>query len=94
MQLQDDIKHEISKHIVRDHLPFIDNMTMWQALQAMKKTSSDVPDELPASLRAEFFPWLAEPASHILNFIIETQVWPEQWKIKFGAPIPKIPNIQ
>ena len=78
MQLQDDIQHEMNKHIARDHLPFIDNITMWQALKAMKKTSSDVPDELLASLRAEFFPWLAEPASHILNAIIATQVWPEQ----------------
>ena len=62
---------------------------MWQALKSLKKTSSEVPDELPASLRAEFLPWLAEPASHILNSIIATQIWPEQWKIEYGAPIPK-----
>ena len=78
MQLDNTIQHEMSKHIEGDHLPFVDNMTMWQALKTMKKTNSEVPDELPASLRAEFFPWLAEPASHILNAIITTQIWPEQ----------------
>ena len=50
---------------------------MWQALKAMKKTNSEIPDELPTSLRTEFLLWLAEPASSILNSIITTQKWPE-----------------
>ena len=79
----------MNTHIERKHMPFIDTITMWQALNAMKKTNSEVPDELPASLRTEFLPWLAEPASNILNSIITTQKWPEQWKLEFGSPIPK-----
>ena len=89
MQLQENVLHEMNKHTERKHLPYIDSITMWQALKSMKKTSSEVPDELPASLRAEFLPWLAEPSSHILNSIITTQIWPEQWKTEYGAPIPK-----
>ena len=64
-------------------------MTIWQALKAMKKKNSKVPGELPASLRAEFLPWLTEPASDTLNSIIITQSWPEQWKIEFGSPVQK-----
>ena len=89
LQLPENIQNEMNKHIKRDHLPFIDNFTMWQALRVMKKTNSEVPDELPASLRTEFLQWLSEPASDILNSIITTQKWPEQWKNEFGTPIPK-----
>ena len=58
-------------------------------LKSMKKTNSEVPGELPSSLRTEFLPWLSEPASDILNSIIPTQKWPDQWKSEFGTPIPK-----
>ena len=77
LQLQENIRHEMNKHTERKHLPFINSITMWQALKSLKKTSSEVPDELPASLRAEFLPCLAEPACHILNSIIATQIWAE-----------------
>ena len=89
VQLPDEIQCEMKKHVNRLHLPKIDRMTMWAALKGSKKTKSEVPEEMPASLRAEFLEWLAEPASAILNSIIETREWPKQWKVEFGTPIPK-----
>ena len=89
VQLPDKVQEEMNKHMKREHLPFIDTWTMWQSLKSMKKPNSEVPGELSSSLRTEFLPWLSEPASDILNSIITTQKWPDQWKSEFGTPIPK-----
>ena len=55
-----------------------------------KKTMSSVPIELPARLRHEFGPELAEPAAIIFNRIVATGQWPEHWKQGSAVPLKKV----
>ena len=55
-----------------------------------KKTKSSVPGELPARLRHEFGPELAEPAAIIFNQIVITGQWPDHWKLGSAVPLKKV----
>ena len=55
-----------------------------------RKTKSTVPGELPAKLRHEFGPELAEPAAIIFNQIATTGEWPQHWKEGSAVPLKKV----
>ena len=57
-----------------------------------RKTKSSVPDELPARLRHEFGPELAEPAAIIFNQIATTGTWVHHWKEGSAVPLKKVPD--
>ena len=50
--------------------------------------------ELPPKLLKEFFPELAAPVTAIFQNILETGIWPKQWKIETGIPLKKTENPQ
>ena len=57
-----------------------------------RKTKSSVPGKLPARLRHEFGPKLAEPAAIIFNQIASTDQWVQHWKEGSVVPLKKVPN--
>ena len=54
------------------NIPIIEAWEVWEIMKRGKKTKSCVPGELPARLRHEFGPELADPASVIFNKIAST----------------------
>ena len=77
-------------------MPYCDHVTLWEALHRVKATQSQIPGELPASLRGEFLQWLVEPLHNIVYEMVANGEWPAAWKAKFGTSVPKeslpIPN--
>ena len=57
----------------------------------MKKPNSVIPGDLPSFIIKEFMVELANPISKLLNNIVQTFTYPEQWKIEYITPISKIP---
>ena len=71
-------------------IPKIEVFEVWEMMKKGKKTKSSVPGELPARLRHEFGPELAEPAAIIFNQIASTGEWPEHWKEGSAVPLKKV----
>ena len=57
-----------------------------------REKKSSVPGELPARLRHEFGPELAEPAAIIFKQIASTGQWVQHWKEGSAVPLKKVPN--
>ena len=53
-------------------IPRIETFQVWEIMKKGRKTKSTVPGELPARLRHEFGPELAEPAAILFNQILTT----------------------
>ena len=58
------------------------------------KPKSGVPEDLPRKITEEFAPELSTPVSKIINSILATGEWPQQWKLEQVIPIAKIPQPQ
>ena len=65
---------------------------VYQKLCKSKKSSARIPGDLPRNLAKEFAPELAKPLTEIFNRIIESGLWPDQWKIEYGIPLQKVKN--
>ena len=63
---------------------------VWEVMKKGKNTKSSVYGELPARLRQEFGPELAEPAAIIFNRIGVTGQWPMHWKEGSAVPLKKV----
>ena len=87
--LSTDVKESLSKALVPENIPFLDLMAAKEALRTTNHTMSQAPGDLPASLRKEFYQWLAEPFLSIMRRIVVTGEWPAKWKQEWGTPIPK-----
>jgi hypothetical protein len=61
-------------------------------MKAGKKTKSSDPGELPARLRQEFGPELAQPAAIIFNKIARSGQWGEHWRHGAANPLKKCDN--
>ena len=55
-----------------------------------KKPQSGVPGDLPAKIVKEHSVELAGPLHTLLNKIVQTAVWPQQWKMEYITPIGKV----
>ena len=57
-----------------------------------KKPQSGVPGDLPAQIVKEFSVELAGPVHKLLNNIVQSTTWPQQWKTEYVTPIGKVPQ--
>ena len=73
-----------------DPPPTITTSQTFTLLSQAKLTKSSTPDELLPGLRKEFLPWLAEPVQKIIESIISSGEWPEQFRTEYGTPIEKV----
>ena len=71
--------------------PTISAEETWEKIKSANKPKSGVPGDLPKKLVQEFSIELAEPLSRIIRKIVETAVWPTQWKKEYVTPIGKVP---
>ena len=69
--------------------PFISEYECYVKLKAAKKPRSVIPGDLPSRIVKEFKEELASPLHKLLNNIVQSAVWPEQYKIEYVTPIAK-----
>ena len=60
-------------------------------LRLQKKPKSGVPGDLPRAIVQEFTPELATPLRCLVENIIQSGDWPDQWKFEWVTAIGKIP---
>ena len=58
-------------------------------IKSSKKPNSWVKGDVPPKLMRKFYVEFASPATKIFNSIIKNGVYPDQWKVEHGIPIPK-----
>ena len=65
-------------------------------IKMAKKPNSFVPIDVHPKLMKTFSVEFAAPAASIFNTITKQKVYPKQWKVEYGIPIPKIalPQIE
>lgn len=80
-QLGNTSEHDIPQITVND---------VYSKLLKTKKPKSNVPGDLPKQLIKQFSRQLANPIKKIFSNILKTFTWPDQWKIEFGTPVPKV----
>ena len=72
--------------------PVITEHECYEAIKSAKKPTSGVPGDLPGSILKEFSIELATPVSKLLNNIVQSATWPEQYKVEYVTPIQKVPQ--
>lgn len=78
-------------------MKFADGMTKvsefecYEKILKAKKPQSGVPGDLPAEIVKQFSVELAGPLHKLLNKIVQSAQWPQQWKIEYITPIGKVP---
>ena len=90
-ELPERLRAEIEAPSGTYNIPKIEAWEVWETMKMGRKTKSSVPGELPAKLRHEFGPEIAEPASIIFNKIATSGEWPEHWKEGSAVPLKKVP---
>ena len=74
--------------------PLITEYECYLKIKRAKKPRSVIPGDLPSKVIKEFSVELAKPLYKLLNNIITTSVWPEQYKVEHVTPISKVPVPQ
>ena len=74
--------------------PVVGEYEVYRKLVAAKKPRSGIPNDIPKGILKEFTPELANPLCLIINNIIQSSSWPDQWKMEWVTPISKVPNPQ
>ena len=69
--------------------PQVNMLSVWKAVQNLKKTKSTLEGDLPEKLRKEAAIFLAEPLTDIFNSCLTQGVYPKVWKIETVTPVPK-----
>ena len=87
--LKDDLRRDLLSAKPPKNVPYLDHISVKEALRTTNHTNSQAPGDLPATLRQEFYCWLTEPYIDILKEIVMSGCWPVSWKIEYGTPIPK-----
>ena len=72
--------------------PTISEYECYKKIVAAKKPQSGVPGDLPSAVVKEFSVELANPVQSLLNNIVQSAKWPDQWKVEYVTPIGKIPQ--
>ena len=72
--------------------PVITELECYEKIVAAKKPLSGVPGYLPRAIIKEFSVELAAPVQSLLNNIVQSSSWPEEWKVEYVTPIGKIPQ--
>ena len=72
--------------------PTITEFECYEKLVSAKKPTSEVPGDLPSSVVKEFTVELANPVSKLLNNIVQSASWPDQYKVEYVTPIGKVPQ--
>ena len=76
----------------QDPPPVVSEYETYCKIRAAKKPQSGIPSDLPKDITKEFSPELSQPVCRIVNNIVKTGQWPEQWKLEYVTPIGKIPQ--
>ena len=71
--------------------PYLSDYEVWRQIVATKKPRSGVPKDLPKTIIQEFAPEIATPLSVIINRMLHSGVWPDEWKLEYVTPIGKKP---
>ena len=87
--LPDRVKEKLNS---RSTPPIISELECYQKLIATKKPQSGVPGDMPSLITKEFSVELVKPLGILLNEIVQSTDWPQQWKVEYVTPIPKIPQ--
>ena len=72
--------------------PTISELECYEKLVSAKKPRSEVPGDLPCAIVKEFTVELASPVSKLLNKIVQSASWPDQYKVEYVTPIGKVPQ--
>ena len=70
-------------------IPSLSVQDVCKRIRKAKKPNSSVPGDLPKKVVQSFPSELSVPISIIFNRIINTSVYPEQWKVEHQIPVPK-----
>ena len=70
--------------------PVMEEYEIHQAIKQAKKPKSVLPDDLPRQIVKEFAPELSTPICSLVNNILQSGEWPDQWKIEWVTPIAKV----
>ena len=84
------VKIKLEARTNMGEIPQLEAFQVWNMMKSGRKTQSSVPGELPAKLRHEFGPELAEPAALIFNKIVASGQWPQHWKEGSAVPLKKV----
>jgi hypothetical protein len=84
------VKIKLEARTNMGEIPQLEAFQVWNMMKSGRKTQSSVPGELPAKLRHEFGPELAEPAALIFNKIVVSGQWPQHWKEGSAVPLKKV----
>ena len=71
--------------------PVVSEFETYKKIRSSKKPKTGVPGDIPRAIVNEFSPELATPASRIINNIVQSSSWPEQWKLEWVTAMGKIP---
>ena len=71
--------------------PTVSDYDAYKKIRTAKKPRSGVPYDLPRQIIQEFGPELSKPVGLIIDKVVQTGEWPEQWKLEHVVPIGKIP---
>ena len=70
--------------------PLVEPLKVYQVIQKMNKKAATVPNDIPIKLVQEFGVEIAFPLSFIINFRIQSGVYPNIWKVESVTPVPKV----
>ena len=73
-------------------MPQLSDYQVYEQIRKSKKPRSNVPVDLPRRLVQEFAPEIAAPAGKIFRRIMNTGLWPKQWRLEYGTPLQKKTN--
>ena len=71
--------------------PTVSDYDAYKKIRTAKKPRSGVPYDLPRQIIQEFGPELSKPVGLIIDKVVQTGEWPEQWKLEHVVPIGKVP---
>ena len=77
---------------IKSSPPFISEYECYEKIRAAKKPQSGVPGDLPRDIINEFTVELANPLHKLLNNIVQSFRWPQQWRREYVTPIGKVPQ--
>ena len=89
----DSLPDRVKKNMNMETMPpLISEFDCYQKIKTANKPQSGVPGDLPSHMIKEFCVELANPLQKLLNKIVTSTSWPQQWKREYITPIGKIPQ--
>ena len=88
--LPPNIKNYLTTAQAGETVPRLSVASVYRKLVKAKKPNSIVPGDLPKKVIKKWAANLAVPVSSIYNNISCTAVYPDQWKVEYQIPVPKV----